>query len=154
MKYNMNRNVKSLILLSILVAVALFVAFLTTIYTPQPPFQKMLEQRRWPPPIEEHPPPGDIELFYTVNMVISTVNITLLVFLLITYIDLYRKTKSDFTIGLMVFSVILLLYALSSNPIIHRIFGFRAFGLGPFAMLPDLFTLGALTVLIYLTFKY
>jgi hypothetical protein len=33
-------------------------------------------------------------------------------------------------------------------------FGFYAFGLGPFAMLPDLFTCLALTVLLYLTFEY
>jgi hypothetical protein len=33
-------------------------------------------------------------------------------------------------------------------------FGFRAFGLGPFAMLPDLFTFGALVVLLYLSIKY
>ena len=85
---------------------------------------------------------------------ISTVNIILLIFLLVTYMDIYKKTKSDFTVGLIIFSVILLFYALSSNPFIHWIFGFRAFGLGPFAMLPDLFTCIALAVLVYLTFKY
>jgi len=97
---------------------------------------------------------GDIELFYTAKTVVSTVNATLLVFLLITYIDIYRKTQSEFTIGLIIFSMVLLLYALASNPLIHWIFGFRALGLGPFAMLPDLFTCIALAVLIYLTFKY
>lgn len=148
MKYHMSKKVRSFILLTTLVALALFVAFLATTYAPQPPFPKLLEQRR------EHPTPGDIEIFYMFKTVISTINATLLIFLLITYIDLYRKTKSDFTIGLIVFSMILLLYALSSNSLIHRIFGFRAFGLGPFVMLPDLFTLGALAVLTYLTFKY
>jgi hypothetical protein len=33
-------------------------------------------------------------------------------------------------------------------------FGFRLFGLGPFAMLPDLFTFAALAVLLYLSVKY
>ncbi len=99
------------------------------------------------------PPPGDIEVFYTVKAVISSINLTLLVFLLVTYIDIYRKTKSEFTIGLMIFAMVLLLYALSSNPLVHQIFGFRAFGLGPFAMLPDLFTLVALITLLYLTLK-
>jgi hypothetical protein len=33
-------------------------------------------------------------------------------------------------------------------------FGFRPFGLGPFAMLPDIFTCIALSVLLYLTIKY
>ncbi len=36
----------------------------------------------------------------------------------------------------------------------HRIFGFRAFSLELFAMLPDLFTSVALAVLLYLSVKY
>lgn len=67
---------------------------------------------------------------------------------------IHRKTQSEFTIGLIIFSMVLLLYALASNPLLHRAFGFRAFGLGPFAMLPDLFTCVALSVLLYLTVKY
>jgi hypothetical protein len=102
----------------------------------------------------KQPPRGDIELFYTVKTVISTINATLLIFLLITYIDIYTKTQSEFTIGLIIFSMVLLFYALTSNPLLQWTFGFRAFGLGPFAMLPDLFTCIALAVLLYLTIKY
>jgi hypothetical protein len=100
------------------------------------------------------PPPGDIELFYTIKTVISTVNITLVTILLLTYIDIYRRTKASFTIGLIIFSTILLLYTITSNPILQWPFGFRAFGLGPFAMLPDLFTCVALSILVYLSVKY
>jgi hypothetical protein len=50
--------------------------------------------------------------------------------------------------------MVLLLYAMVSNPIVQVAFGYRAFGLGPFAMLPDLFSLAALAVLLYLTIKY
>jgi len=99
------------------------------------------------------PPPGDIELFYTAKTVVSTINVALVIILLLTYIEIYRKTKSEFTIGLMIFSMILLLYTLASNPITQRAFGFSAFGLGPFAMLPDLFACIALSVLLYLSFK-
>jgi len=80
--------------------------------------------------------------------------VTLLIFLLITYISIYKKTQSEFTVGLIIFSMVLLLYALVSNPIIQVAFGFRAVGLGPFAMLPDLLSLIALSVLLYLTIKY
>jgi len=147
MKHRMNKNVRIWLILAMLVAVALLVAFWTTTIT------------YWSPPHPwEHRPPeivrGDIELFYTVKTVISTVNVTLLVFLLMTYIGIYRKTQSEFTIGLIIFSMVLLLYALSSNPLVYWAFGFRAFGLGPFAMLPDLFTCAALAVLLYLTVKY
>jgi ABC-type multidrug transport system fused ATPase/permease subunit len=102
----------------------------------------------------QQPPRGDIELFYTAKTVISTVNMTLVTILMLMYIAIYRKTKSEFTVGLMIFSMILLLYTLASNPIMHWFFGFRAFGLGPFAMLPDLFACVALAVLLYLTVKY
>ena len=85
---------------------------------------------------------------------VSTINVTLLLYLLVTYINIYTKIKSDFSIGLIIFSTILLFYALASNPIIHWIFGFKASGLGPFAILPDVFTSAALAVLLYLTLRY
>ncbi|MEM2905338.1 MAG: hypothetical protein QW587_06345 [Candidatus Bathyarchaeia archaeon] len=100
------------------------------------------------------PPPGDIELFYTIQTVVSTINIALTIILLTIYMDIYRKTKSEFTIGLMIFSIVFLLYAFASNPIVHWAFGFRAFGLGAFAMLPNLFACVALSVLLYLSLKY
>jgi hypothetical protein len=112
-----------------------------------PPF---LFERRGPfPEIAE-----DIEFFYTANAVISTVNVTLSVFLLLTYISMYRKTRSEFTIGLMIFSMVFLLNAVASNPFVIWAFGFRPLGLGPFALLPDLFTFVALAVLLYLSLKY
>lgn len=108
-------------------------------------------ERRLPPPPNI---PGDIEFFYTAQMVVSTINVTLLIFLLLIYIDIYRKTRSAFTIGLIIFSAVFLLNALASNPFIIWVFGFRPVGLGPFALLPGLFTLGALAVLLYLSVKY
>lgn len=145
MNHHMSKNVKILLILAALAAVTLLAAFWATTY--------------WfiPTPRERRPPEivrGDIELYYTVKTVISSINATLLIFLLITYIDIYTKTQSEFTIGLIVFSMVLLFYALASNPLVHWIFGFHAFGLGPFAMLPDLFTCVALCVLLYLTLKY
>jgi len=141
----MNRNVKIWLILATLVMVALLTTFWAIINFHLPPSG----QQRLPQGV-----PGDIELYYTVRTVISTINVTLLLLLLTTYINIYLKTKSEFTIGLMIFSIVLLLNALSSNPLVTQIFGFRAFGLGPFAMLPDLFTFVALAVLLYLTFKY
>jgi len=98
--------------------------------------------------------PGDIEFYYVAQAVVSSVNIVILIFLLSMYTDLYTKTRSEFTIGLMVFSVIFLLYAFASNPFVIQFFGFQEFGLGPFALLPDLFTSAALLVLLYLSFRY
>ena len=46
--------------------------------------------------------------------------------------------RSEFTVGLTIVSLILLLYVLSSNPLLESIFRFRAFSLSSFAILPDL----------------
>lgn len=141
----MNRNAKIQVIFITLIAVALLATFWATINLPLRPFGE-----RGP----FGPVPGDIELYYTITTVVSTINIALLLILLITYSDMYVKTKSEFLIGLMIFSVVLLLNALTSNPLITQIFGFRAAGLGPFALLPDLFTFVALVILLYITFKY
>jgi hypothetical protein len=147
MTNQMNKNSRNWLILITLIIVAMLAALwaTTTIWFPNP-FEP-----------HERPPRdifGDIELFYTVKTVVSTVNVTLLIFLLLTYINIYRKTRSEFTIGLIIFSSVFLLNALASNPFVIWIFGFRPSGLGPFAMLPDLFTLGALCVLLYLSIKY
>jgi hypothetical protein len=151
MKHHMNKNtriwlaVATLIVVAILTAVWASVAFWSPISRWEP------WEHRMPPP---HEIAEDIEFFYIAETVVSTINITLLIFLLITYISIYRKTHSEFTIGLIIFSLVFLLNALASNPSVMWVFGFQPFGLGPFALLPDLFTLGALAVLLYLSIKY
>jgi hypothetical protein len=144
----MNKSVQIWLILVTVIVVAVLTALWATsvVWFPRFPFE-----RRLPPPENI---PGDIELFYTAKTVVSTINVTLLVFLLLTYVDMYRRTRSEFTVGLIVFSAVFLLNALFSNPLVIWVFGFRSFGLGPFALLPDLFTSAALAVLLYLSIKY
>ncbi len=147
MNVNMNKRLKNwFMLIAVIVVAVLSVYWAATVELQILPFGIR--------PFPRDRIPLDIELFYTIKTVISSINITLLVFLLSTYLNIYREIKSEFTIGLIIFSSVLLLYALASSPIVHWIFGFRAVGLGPFAMLPDLFTFVALSVLLYLTYKY
>jgi hypothetical protein len=148
MEHHMNSNEKTWLILISLIIVAILTALWATStfwYIPAP------WEHHGPPPYEI---PEDIEFFYTAKAVVSTINVTLSFFLLVTYISIYRKTRSEFTIGLVIFSAVFLLNALASNPMVIWAFGFRPFGLGPFALLPDLFTLGALVVLLYLSVKY
>jgi hypothetical protein len=152
MKRYMNKNVKVLLILAVLVAVALLSAFWATRIEQFPSPQPFLPLEPRDFPIDRIR--GDLELYYMVNSIISSINVALLVILLITYIDIYRKTRSEFTIGLIIFSMVLLSYGLVSNPLVRWVFGFRAFGLGPFAMLPDLFICVALAVLLYFSVKY
>ena len=142
----MNKYVKIWIIVAIVLVVAALSDFLAMQNAPSHPIS--IFERRLPFDIM-----GDIELFYKIKTILSSINATLLVFLLATYVDMYKKIPSEFTLGLIVFSLILLLYALSSNPLLQWLFGYRAFGLGPFAMLPDMFTTLALAVLLYLTMK-
>jgi hypothetical protein len=143
----MNRSLKITLIFVILGLVSVVTAFWAII---NGPFSEI-------PPFVRRPPmfiPGDIELYYTVQTVVSTLNVALLIILLATYVNMYAKTKAEFTIGLIVFSAVMLLNSLFSAPFLRLGFGFSSYGLGPFAMLPDLFTFAALSVLLYLTLKY
>jgi hypothetical protein len=147
MNHHMNRDVKILLIVVILLAVATVVTPWTILSLRPSPFGG----RRFPPPENIQ---GDIEFFYTLKTAVSTVNIVLVVILLLNYISIYRKTQSEFTIGLIIFSLVFLMDALVSSPLTVGAFGFREFGLGPFAMLPDFFRCIALAVLLYLSIKY
>ena len=145
MEKRMNKNQRNgLILITLIV-----VGVLATLWATSTLWVSFGPRRR--------PPPEnvlDIELFYTAETIISTINAALSIILLLLFISIYQKTRSEFTIGLMIFSTVLLLHALVSIPLIQHGFGFYQVGLGPFAMLPDLFTLAALSVLLYISVRY
>jgi len=155
MNHRMNGNRRtSLIAITVIMIAVLVVAIVVTLWAISTfgvvpsPFQHRLPPSRYVPPFL------DIQLFYTIEAVFSTINIVLSIILLLVYISIYRKTRSEFTIGLTIFSVVFLLNAVVSNPFFRGFFGYRPFGLGPFSMLPDLFTFGALIVLLYLSVTY
>lgn len=141
----MNNNGKPFIIFATLVIVALFLVVGATrlLEPPQPRGVRFMGSPR-----------EDIELYYTGKTLLSTINVTLLIILLAVYVNIYRKMQSEFTVGLIIFTVVLLFNAIVSNPLLQQAFGFMAFGLGPFEMLPDLFTLAAVAVLLYITVKY
>jgi hypothetical protein len=147
MEKQMNKNLWIwLVVLITLIAVALLAGFWAASTTNSPFFWRRM------PPLSVIP--GDIEFFYIAKTVVSTINIALLAFLILTYADIYRKTRSEFTVGLLIFSIVFLMKDLASNPMVIGAFGFGLYGLGPFALLPDLFEFVALSVLLYLSAKY
>lgn len=97
---------------------------------------------------------GDLEFFYFAQAILSTMNVVLLIILILNYVGIYLKTRSTFTVGLLIFAGALLLKDLFSNSMLIGIFGFRGFGLGPFVLIPDIFEFAALTALLYLSVKY
>lgn len=94
---------------------------------------------------------GDLAIYYTAKAVLASVNAFLLIVLSSIYLKVYYDTGLDFSLGLVIFSVALLLYSLVSNPLLVSVAGYRASGLGPFAMLPDLFTCIASFTLLYIS---
>jgi len=144
-----NRRLRIGLIVAASIAVALLASFWASTHLPFPP-RSFMEPPRPPP----QGIPGDIGLYYLLKTVFSTLNATLLAFLLALYAEMYVKRKVEFTLWLVIFCSVLLLNALTSNPILQWAFGFFPFGLGPFAMLPDLFTFVALAILLYLTMKY
>jgi hypothetical protein len=148
----MSRNLKILIVIAILlllsIAASILAGFAFSQSQPQPqgfPFRPVSPQ-----PVNS----GDIEFYYVARTVVSTINITLLLVLVITYASIFLKTRSEFTIGLVIFSIVFLMKDIAASPFVIGAFRFTMYGLGPFAVLPDLFELIALSVLLYLSIKY
>lgn len=148
MERDMSKSMRNWLILTTLIVLTVFAALWAAVvsWRPASPWDY--------PPLPPRHIPGDVEFFYIAQTVVSTINVTLLTFLLLTYVSIYRKTRSQFTIGLMIFSMVFLMNAVASNPLVIRAFGFRPFGLGPFALLPELFAFAALVILLYLSIKY
>ena len=107
---------------------------------------------------DDFPDPEEIEkrdftIYRTTAAAVATVNLVIGAALIMLYLEVYREVKSDFTVGLIMVTLSLMLYALFSNPLVHSVFGFRAFGLGPFAMIPNFFAMVAMSTLLYLSLK-
>ena len=149
MEKQMNKRLRYGLIIVIVAAAAIFAAFWAIFL--RNPHIFSFAQNRVPPP---HAIPGDFEYFYVVNTIISTINIVLLAILTIIYANIYIKTRSPFTVGLIILALVFLVQNVTSSPFITAPFGFRAYGLGPFAFLPGLFEFVALTVLMYLSVKY
>ncbi len=153
MEHHMNRNSKILILISALLVLAVFAAFLAAYESSQRQPQNFPFR-----PQQQQVSPADIELYLVSRTVVSTINIALLLVLVITYLSIFLKTKSEFTIGLLIFTTVFLMKDIASSPFVGGTFGFGLFGVSPFqlwfVLLPDVFELAALSVLMYLSIKY
>lgn len=84
------------------------------------------------------------------KLFVSTFNVTVLLALVATYASIYRDIPNRFTLSLILFGVSLLLYALTSNPVVQVYAGVRPNPqLGIFTFLPDLFAGVAVIALLY-----
>ncbi len=134
----MDKNKKLLLLVAALVTISVVLTFLfTTLVTPIHRGNRMY-----------------FETFLNIKAFVSTLNILLIMVLLWNYLSIYREMPNRFTLSLTIFSLALLLYALSSNPLVTHLLGFRrGVGLGPFTFLPDIFAAVAVIVLLYQSYE-
>ncbi|MEN3035294.1 MAG: hypothetical protein ABC537_03220 [Candidatus Methanosuratincola sp.] len=95
----------------------------------------------------------DMEIYYSIQAALSFANMFLSVLLLGIYVDTYRRIRSELSFSMAIVSLVLFSYALTSNPLLHSALGFGGFGLGPFAMIPELFSCVALLILVYISLK-
>jgi hypothetical protein len=143
----MNKKLKIGLVLSIITVAAVLAAVLAIVVIQPPVFGPQ-------PPRRSDIVPDDFEYFYVALTIISTINIALLVILLLTYVSIFNKTRSQFTIGLILFAGVFLIKDITASPLVTGLFNFRMYGIGPFAFLPSVFELAALSVLLYLSIKY
>lgn len=98
-----------------------------------------------------------LAFFLRLKLLVSTFNVVLLVALTWTYVSLYRDLPNPFTRSLILVTTALLLYAVTSSPLVHILLGFSlrgvVGGLGPFTVLPDVFASIAVVVLLYQSYK-
>lgn len=101
-----------------------------------------------------HGPPVSMETVIRIKLFVATLNSIILLALLWNYLNVYRDMPNRFTLSLLLFTVALLLYAVSSNPLLPILLGFsHGATLGPFVFLPDIFASIAVVVLLYQSFS-
>jgi len=97
---------------------------------------------------------AELTFLLRVKVALATFNAVLLAVLAWNYLVLYRELPNRFTGSLILFSLALLGYAVSSNPVLHVLFGFRGGpGIGAFTFLPDLFAAVAVVVILYQSYQ-
>ncbi len=87
--------------------------------------------------------------YVLIEMILSSANIVLLVYLLSNYIAVYFATKTRFTLGLIVVAAGLLAHSITANPIFFTNLGYIPMS-GPFMFIPSIFTLIAILALTYI----
>lgn len=84
-----------------------------------------------------------------IEMIISSVNAVLLIYLLSNYLEVYSTAKTNFTIGLIILATGLLAHSITANPLFYMHLGYMPMN-GPFMFVPSIFTFVAVLALTYM----
>jgi NADH:ubiquinone oxidoreductase subunit 5 (subunit L)/multisubunit Na+/H+ antiporter MnhA subunit len=145
-KRSMKKRTTNALIISIIVIAVVFGTVMGSLYAPPPP-----QEGRPPhiPEIEQDPH----NYLMVIKTTITVINITISLILIVLYVRIYREVRSDFTIGLIVVMFTLLLYSVTSNPLLLFLFGYHGVGMGLFMIIPDMFSTVCLATLLYLSLK-
>ena len=138
----------------VLTLLALMLILSTVVVVSAQPDQRL----PWRPRFNESDPETlerlerQIENYITFRIVLSGLNTVLYGYILFLYTQLYRETSSKFSLALMALSAVLLVYAISSNPLILQFMrGPEPVWFSVFNVIPDIFASIAAAIMIYLT---
>lgn len=144
-----NRNRVSLVILSLLIISIILSQEFMCLGQPNRPKR---------PPFGWDISPEELErlrafypVYFTTRTIVNTLSSILILGLVFIHFQIYRKTGTRFSLGLVIFSTALFLYTLLANPMVHRFVGFSRIGFGPMLIIPDVFTLIASAILLYLS---
>lgn len=98
-------------------------------------------------------PEGYVESAIIIRVFFSSVNAVLLGGLVFNYIQIYRDMPTPTSRIFLIFSSALMFYAISSNPLVHLLFGYEFIPLGPFTYIPDLFVTAATVAILWESYK-
>ena len=148
----MNKDTKILTLITVILVSSILAVFMSAYIINLQQFQNFLGFGRQQPQFVF----VDFQLINVIRLVFSTINIVLLTVLVLTYVSIYLKTRSGFTIGLLIFAAAFLVKEIASNPMLpgNQILP-GAGQFGPWLIIvPGLLEIIALSVLVYLSVKY
>jgi len=88
-----------------------------------------------------------------VHVILSTVEAVLLFALVIVYIKIYNDTRANFSMGILIVLFALLVHSVLSYPLTVNQIGPILLGSGAFFPYPDLLTIVAYTIFLYLSLE-
>ncbi len=94
----------------------------------------------------------DLQFLFTISSLLSLSMFVLSIYLIFIYLKDYLELKSKFTLGILFMMIALMLFALTSMPLVHNLFG--VFGKpGFFSIIPYIFATISLAILAWLSSK-
>jgi len=87
------------------------------------------------------------------HVLVTTIEIVLLVALVVVYVKVYADTRANFSLGLVVVLLALLLNTLFSYPLLLGLMGPVSVRPGDFLLFADIFMIVAYTVFLYLSLE-